>query len=177
MTFPFYIGETNLNGLTWIKVVFPKYVERPLLYKSGTISYNNKTIELSKIEDLNAISFKVLEERMLLEFAKSLGRVALKQAAAAQVGKDNEGLGMALSLLASATESADTRNWQTLPHSIYYTRIFVDAHKDNHLTLNLIEENGAVVKHEFKIKSKQKGTVIFPINTMAAMPWQMRAIR
>ncbi len=174
MTFPFYIGDRNLNGLTWIKVVFPTYVERPLRYKSGTISYNNETTPLSKIEDLNAISFKVLEERMLLEFAKSLGRVALKQAAAAQVGKDNEGLGMALSLLASATESADTRNWQTLPHSIYYTRIFVDAHKDNHMTLNLKEANGTVVKHEFKIKSKQKGTVIFPINTMAAMPWQMR---
>ncbi|MCF6359258.1 MAG: hypothetical protein L3J29_00665 [Cyclobacteriaceae bacterium] len=174
MTFPFYIGNSDLNGLTWIKVVFPKYVERPLLYKSGSITYNNETKELSKIEDLNAISFKVLEERMLLEFAKSLGRVALKQAAAAQVGKDNEGLGMALSLLASATESADTRNWQTLPHSIYYTRVFIDTHEDNDMTLNLKDANGNIVKHEFKVKSKQSETVIFPVNTMATMPWKMR---
>jgi len=174
MTFPFYIGDRNLNGLTWIKVVFPKYVERPLLYTSGTISYNNKTIKLGKVEDINAISFKVLEERMLLEFAKSLGRVALKQAAAAQVSKDNEGLGMALSLLASATESADTRNWQTLPHSIYYTRVFVNPDADNEMTLNLTDVHGKVVKHKFKVKSKQKGTVIFPINTMAALPFQMK---
>ncbi len=174
MTFPFYIGDSNLNGLTWIKVVFPKYVERPLLYKSGSITYNGETKQLDKIEDINAISFKVLEERMLLEFAKSLGRVALKQAAAAQVSKDNEGLGMALSLLASASESADTRNWQTLPHSIYYTRIFIDAHEDNDMTLNLKDVNGNVITHEFKVKSKQKETVIFPVNTMAAMPWKMR---
>ncbi len=174
MTFPFYIGDSNLNGLTWIKVVFPKYVERPLLYKSGSITYNGETKELDKVEDLNAISFKVLEERMLLEFAKSLGRVALKQAAAAQVGKENEGLGLALSLLASASESADTRNWQTLPHSIYYTRIYVDAHDDNDMTLNLLGANGNVITHKIKVKSKQKQTVIFPINTMATTPWKMK---
>ncbi len=176
MTFPIYIGDRNLNGLTWIKVVFPKYVERPLLYTLGSISYNNKTVELSKIQNLNAISFKVLEQRMLLEFSKSLGRVALKQAASAQVGKEHEGLGMALSLLVSATESADTRNWQTLPHSIYYTRVFVKPAKDNEMTLNLMDANGRVVKHTFKIKSKQKGTVIFPINTMATMPYQIRGL-
>lgn len=173
MTFPFYIGDNNLNGLTWIKVVFPKYVERPMFYKSGSVRYNGETKELSLIEDINAISFKVLEERMLLEFGKSLLRVALKQAAAAQVGKDNEGLGVALSLLASATESADTRNWQTLPHSIYYTRIFVNGEEDNDMTLNLTTAAGQVEKHEFKVKSKQKETVIFPINTMATTYWQM----
>lgn len=177
MTFPFYIGDSNLNGLTWIKVVFPKYVERPQFYKSATLSYNNEVKNLSLVEDINAISFKVLEERMLLEFGRSLLRVALKQAAAAQVGKDNEGLGVALSLLASATESADTRNWQTLPHSIYYTRIFIDADKDNDMTLNLTNVNGQIDQHEFKIKSKQKETVIFPVNTMATTYWQMHGFQ
>jgi uncharacterized protein len=173
MTFPFYIGDSNLNGLTWIKVVFPKYVERPMFYSSATITYNNETTDLSLVEDLNAISFKILEERMLLEFAKSLGRVALKQAAAAQVGKEKEALGAALSLLASATESADTRNWQTLPHSIYYTRIFVNSDEDNDMTLNLTNVNGQIETHEFKVKSRKKETVIFPINTMATTYWQM----
>ena len=167
MTFPFYIGDSNLNGLTWVKVVFPKYVERPLLFTSATVDYNENAYDLSLVEDINAVSFKVLEERMLLEFAKSLGRVALKQAAAAQVGKENEGLGAALSLLASATESADTRNWQTLPHSIYYTRVFVDPNQDNDMTIKLKNINGEIETHEFKIKSKQKETVIFPINTMS----------
>lgn len=167
MTFPFYIGDSNLNGLTWIKVVFPKYVERPLMFTSATVRYNGESSELSLVEDLNSISFKVLEERMMLEFAKSLGRVALKQAAAAQVGKENEGLGAALSLLASATESADTRNWQTLPHSIFYTRIFVDSNQDNDMTINLKNLNGHIESHEFKVRSKIKGTVIFPINTMS----------
>ncbi len=174
MTFPFYIGNSSLNGLTWIKVVFPKYVERPIFYKSATVTYNNETKRLSLVEDINAISFKVLEERMMLEFGKSLGRVALKQAAAAQVSKENEGLGVALSLLASASESADTRNWQTLPHSIYYTRIFVDSDIDNNISLNLTNINGQVEQHKFKVKSKPKETIIFPINTMATTYWQVQ---
>lgn len=177
MTFPFYIGDSNLNGLTWIKVVFPKYVERPMYYNKATVNYNQASKNLSLVEDINAISFKVLEERMLLEFSKSLLRVALKQAAAAQVGKENEGLGAALSVLASATESADTRNWQTLPHSIYYTRIFINSDIDNDMTLNLTNVNGQVDKHEFKVRSKPNETVIFPINTMAATYWMMHGYR
>ena len=177
MTFPFYIGDNDLSGITWIKVVFPKYVERPMFYSSATVTYNNKTKDLSLVEDINAISFKSLEERMLMEFSKSLLRVALKQAAAAQIKKDNEGLGIALSWLASATESADTRNWQTLPHSIFYTRLFIDSKEDNEMTLNLTNVNGQVDKYKFKIKSKHKGTVIFPINTMATTFWQMRGFQ
>ena len=177
MSFQFFIGHNDLHGLTWIKVVFPKYVERPSFYKSGTIIYNGQEVALSLVEDVNAISFKVLEERMLLEFAKSLGRVALKQAAALQVSKENEGLGTALSLLASASESADTRNWQTLPHSIYYTRIFVDAEKDHDMTFNLTTITGAVETHEFRVTSKQKETVIYPINTMATTFWLLNGYR
>lgn len=177
MTFPFYIGDNDLSGITWIKVVFPKYVERPMFYSSATVTYNNKTKDLSLVQDINAISFKSLEERMLMEFSKSLLRVALKQAAAAQIKKDNEGLGIALSWLASATESADTRNWQTLPHSIFYTRLFIDSKEDNEMTLNLTNVNGQVDKYKFKVKSKHKGTVIFPINTMATTFWQMRGFQ
>ncbi len=174
LSFPFYIGDSDLNGLTWIKVVFPKYVERPSLYQKGNIEYNGKTYPLNLLQDVNAISFKVLEERMMLEFAKSLGRVALKQAAAAKVSQENDGLGMALSLLASASESADTRNWQTLPHSIYYTRVYVNANMDNDMTIQLQDKNGNQKAYSFKVKSKQKGTIIFPINTQATTAFKMQ---
>jgi uncharacterized protein len=166
MSFPFYLGDSNLNGIRWIKVVFPKYVERPELYTSAQMIYNDQAFNFSRIEDINAISFKVLEERMMLEFGKSLFRVALKQAAVAAVNKENEGLGAALSLLASATESADTRNWQTLPHSIYYTRVSMNA-GEHKIKMRLQTVRGETFEHVVDVRIHKSQTLIYPINTMA----------
>jgi hypothetical protein len=166
MSFPFYIGDSDLNGLTWIKVVFPKYVERPELFTSARMIYTDQAFVFDKVENINAISFKILQERMMLEFGKSLLRVALKQAAAAQAGKENEGLGVALSLLGSATESADTRNWQTLPHSIYYTRIPLEA-GDHELKMHLKAIGGETVEHIIDVNIHEGATLVYPINTMA----------
>jgi hypothetical protein len=172
MSFPFYIGDSDLNGLTWIKVVFPKYVERPELFTSANVYYKDQTHAFSRVEDLNAISFKVLQERMMLEFGKSLLRVAIKQGAAAAVSQENEGLGAALSLLGSASESADTRNWQTLPHSIYYTRIPVDA-GDHEFKMHLKTFQGETIEHVIDVNIHQGQTLIYPINTMAT-PFRAR---
>ena len=60
---------------------------------------------------------------MLYEFGKSLLRVGIKKAIEQGVREENEGVGMVLGLLNAATEKADTRSWQTLPHGIYYTRV------------------------------------------------------
>jgi hypothetical protein len=37
--------------------------------------------------------------------------------------KEDKGMGALLGLFNAMTEKADTRNWQTLPHSIYYARV------------------------------------------------------
>ena len=175
MNFRYYAGkDVDLSGITYIRVVFPTYVERPLFYTQASVSTNLVNKQLSLVEDVNAVSFKVLEERMFWEFSKSLMRVALKQAAAAQVSKENEGLGSALSMLGSMTESADTRNWQTLPHSIYYTRLNVEPGKDTHIKMRLTNVNGQVDEHEFKVKPHKGETTIFPINTMATTYWYLR---
>ncbi len=166
MSFPFYIGDSDLAGLTWIKVVFPKYVQRPELFTSAIMIYKDRLFNFDRVEDINAISFKILQERMMLEFGKSLLRVALKQAAAAAVKQENEGLGVALSLLGSASESADTRNWQTLPHSIYYTRISLKA-GDHELIMHLHTVEKKTIEHIIDIDIRQGQTLIFPINTMA----------
>jgi len=45
----------------------------------------------------------------------------------------------AITILNAVTEKADTRNWQTLPHSIYYTRISLPEGKHK-LSLNTLGE-------------------------------------
>ena len=84
---------------------------------------NNRFFQLEKTQDINAIAFKTLNERMLEELGKGLLRVAIKKQIEKQVRKENESLGFLVGALNFASEQADTRNWQTLPHSIYYTRV------------------------------------------------------
>jgi hypothetical protein len=60
---------------------------------------------------------------MLLELGKGLLRAALKKTTEQSLRSENEGLGAILGVVNAMTEKADTRNWQTLPHSIYYARV------------------------------------------------------
>jgi len=60
---------------------------------------------------------------MVLELSKSLLKVALKKVTEHQIKKQSEVLGMLVKGINFVTEKADIRNWQTIPHSIYYTRI------------------------------------------------------
>lgn len=128
LCFPFPLSgggdENSILDMKLIRVAFPKYVERPLYYDCASVIFSDKKIKkLDLVEDVNAISFLVLKERMVWELSKCLMRVALKQIVQYQAGKAHPGLGLAVGIFNFVTEEADTRNWQTLPHSIYYTRI------------------------------------------------------
>lgn len=168
-SFPFYIGDNNLNGLTWIKVVFPKYVERQPVYSSAAVELDGKEYALELAEDINAISFKVLDERMHLEFSKSLLRVALKQAAAYQIGEasDSPALGAALSVVASASESADTRNWQTIPRTISYVRVPIPK-GDTKVNMVMRGKGVSDDTHVIEVDAKKGQTIIYPFYSMAA---------
>lgn len=169
LSFPFYVGDTDMNGLTWIKVVFPRYVTREMLYNKAIAKVNESEYELELAENIDAISFKVLNERMLAEFSKSLLRVALKQIAAKKIGENNdsEALAVGLSVLASATESADTRNWQTLPHSIYYTRVPLEAGKST-INFVLYGNNVEPEPHSLEVNVKKGDTEIFPFYSLGS---------
>lgn len=115
--------RNSLNRLEVFRVAFPKYVERPPLYTAARISSNGAEYPLQLTEDMNQIAFKSLQERMMLEFSKALIRVALKKASEHSARKEDRSLGAVVGMINAMTEKADTRNWQTLPHSIYYSRV------------------------------------------------------
>lgn len=120
------INENDRRGLSRLevfRVAFPRYVERPPHFREATLRVNDSNYALELTENINKIAFKVLEERMGHEFANALIRVALKKASEYALKKDDRGAGALLGLFNAITEKADTRNWQTLPHSIYYARV------------------------------------------------------
>lgn len=115
--------KSGLSALEFIRITFPKYVERPTLYDNAQLVWNNQTYPLNLAEDVNAIAFKTLNQRMLLEVGKSLLRVAMKKAAEYQMRKENDNAGALVGLVNALTEQADTRSWQSIPHGIYYKRL------------------------------------------------------
>lgn len=127
LNFPYYVGNDSksIASLKVIRVAFPKYISRIPKIENASISIDSLGISgtLQPVENIDKIAYVSLQDRMLKEMAEALVRLAIKQISAAQLRKENDALGSALSIINAATEQADTRNWQTLPHTIFYTRI------------------------------------------------------
>jgi len=96
---------------------------------------------------------------MDLELSKALIRVALKKVAEYQVKQEDKTLGSVLGMINAITEKADTRNWQTLPHSIYYSRISLNP-GPNVVKLSLKGPRGDYSDHEFTYQAN-KGQILF----------------
>lgn len=123
--------SSDFSDLKFVRMAVPKYRTRPTVYNQAKLVVDSLayTMPLELVEDVNRIAFVNLQDRMFREISKSIGRLAIKQAAELAVRQQNDDLGSVLSILNAATEKADTRNWQTLPNSIYYTRLTLPVGK------------------------------------------------
>ena len=165
LSFPFNIegySENDRNAigsLDIFRIAFPKYVERPAYYSGASLESPEHTLDLQLAEDINKIAFRGLKERMTVELGKALIRVGLKKATEYELKKEDKTLGSVLGMINAMTEKADTRNWQTLPHSIYYCRMPLKEGQTS-LTLKLTTPQGKSVTHEFTYQVK-KGETLF----------------
>lgn len=149
----------NLLDMSVYRVVFPKYVERPLYFVGGTLSLDGDHHPLQLMEDVNKIAFKCLSERMNLELSKALLRLAVKKAEEYAMRQKDRTMGSILSIVNAMTERADTRNWQTLPHSIYYSRVALQE-GTNQVTFTTTDGQGRTEAHNFTYDIK-KGQTLF----------------
>lgn len=146
-------NDIKLENLRSFRVAFPKYEAQPLFYSGASLQLNDQTYSLESVENINTLAFSTLQERMLKELSSTLTRLAVKKLAEAairpkeekddknkteeQKKKDKkekaqrEALALGLQIFNFATEKADTRNWQSLPHTIYYTRVPLQKGKNN----------------------------------------------
>lgn len=163
VNFPYTVNEDkdrkDLSDLEIFRVAFPKYVERPEYYKSGQLKKDGVTYPLERAENISGIAFQSLRQRMMEEFAKGLLRAALKKAAEHGVKKENDNLGALIGIMNAITEKADTRNWQTLPHSIFYTRVPLNEGK-NDIQFSLYTDQGKPADYSFTYTA-QRGHTLF----------------
>lgn len=164
-TFPFRLDNYSendrkgLSSLEFFRVAFPRYIERPAYFTNASLSLNDETLSLQLMEDVSKIAFKSLQQRMNLELSKALIRVALKKTTEYQVKKEDRALGSVLGMINAITEKADTRNWQTLPHSIYYARVPLTEGK-NVVNFRLQKQSREVIDHQFTYEAT-KGQILF----------------
>ena len=164
-------GKPSILDLKAIRVVFPKYQERPLLYQKAAIfTPDGQQYSFELLEDINAISLQILQQRMMLELSKSLLRVALKQMAQYQLGKQDKVLGAILGGANFVSEKADTRNWQTLPHSIYYTRVRLPVGTHTLRFQAIPQKHGPPQERVFSLEVYKGSTTFQVINAPVAIP-------
>lgn len=173
MQYSFYVSSdderASLNNLEVFRVAFPRYVERPIYYTNASIQINDITYPLQLAEDVNRVAVKCLQERMGLEFSKSLLRVALKKSLEYAAKKEDRSFGTLIGAINAATEKADTRNWQTLPHSIYYSRVPLNEGA-NPVTFRLNRTGGEAVEHRFTYTVSRGQTLFHTFTSLESLP-------
>lgn len=171
-SFPFNLSNSDekdksgLAALEVFRVAFPKYVERPVYFNEASINNNDSVISLQAVEDVDKIAKQVLQQRMALEFSKALARAALKKVAEYEMKKENKALGSLFGIINAISEKADTRNWQTLPHTIYYARVPMKL-GSNEVTLTLKTTGSETPeKHKFTYVIDKKGMVFHTFTSL-----------
>jgi hypothetical protein len=145
----------KFSDIDVFNVAFPKYVSKTPYYINSYIKIDStKRYYFEKAQDYNQIAFKTLKDRTAREIGKIALRLAVKKITEYSVKDKNENLGALLGIFNAITERTDTRNWQTLPHSIYYSRIALD---DNDSEVNILFQNKSETKSKtFKLDPKKK---------------------
>ena len=116
-----------------ITVAYPQYVQDPYSIVSSEVFVDSRpAVQTLLMEDISAIAFKNLKNRMDMIMTRAIARAAIKyilaHTASQEVGKQfGQGWGeltsIGANIIAAATEVADTRSWDTLPSQIRMARI------------------------------------------------------
>lgn len=157
LSYPIFLGnqsassQAQLKDLSLIRLAFPKYVERPLAFSEAQLIHGNQQYKLELAQNINGIAFQSLKDRMMREIGNNILRIATKQAIEQITRNENENLGALVSIVNAVTEKADTRNWQSLPYALYYTRVQLPAGEQT-LTLQQRRIQGKVENEDINVK-------------------------
>ncbi len=145
-----------------ITVAFPAFVQPHYRIVASELDLDGgRTASSRLVEDVSAIAFRDLSERLALIRTRAIARAAIKfvlahaftNAVANKFGRGSpEALlaGIGSNALAAGTEVADTRSWTTLPSQYRVARAALPAGTHD-VTVVYRDASGAVVaRHEFK---------------------------
>lgn len=169
---------TDLGSINAIAI--PKYRERQSYYSKAAVIADGKEYDLELAQDFYPIAKQCLKDRMLRETIDLVLRFAAKKAASAGLGAlGKELLGdaggelvkLGGDIAGAATEKADTRNWQSLPATINYTRVPLKE-GDNTFLIKKYGPNGIIDTDTLSIPFKRGLQIVnyFDLGRTQVMP-------
>ncbi len=172
MNIPFDYGyagwnnSTSISDFNIISVAIPVYLPQPIHFEAAKIIVNGQTYKSQLVHNISVLAPEVLRERMIKEVSAALVRAVVKKAtqavasaAAKSVAENSKSdsknknanaenaaaaAGLLVSILNTATEKADTRNWQSLPSIIQYIRIPLQKGA-NEITVNAMGKQRTII--------------------------------
>ncbi len=169
LVFPVFIGgysssqQDKFSNVKAVRVAFPKFVVRPPLYTNASVYFNNMEYPLQLSENVSTIAVENLRDRMAREMASAILRLLVKQSMEEATRTQNNDLGAVVSLVNAVTEQADTRNWQTLPGEIFYTRIPLPAGEQE---ITFSAKGKASEQHAIKVNIKKGKTTFYTFSNI-----------
>jgi len=130
-----------------VTISLPRLEKQPFSILSSMVQVDGQRYPLTKVANLATLAQQDLEQKMPGIWFRTVTRAVSKRVLAVQAhhavrkaSKEDDTLGslaeLFVSVLGSALEKADTRQWFTLPAEIHMTRIFVEpGTRDVHLLL------------------------------------------
>lgn len=179
MQIPFVGTSSNANSLTnlsAIRIAMPKYHLNPNYYLNNNtaIKVNNveshKQLELA--ENIDQVAEKTLQDRFMKDLGTHLTKLAINKLAQEALKSDSttEALGMILEGIGFISERADTRNWQSLPSMINYTRVPLTKIDTNIIELTITNHFNKKETIKLPIVSKGNQLQIHNVFTPGKMP-------
>lgn len=142
---------TNLGSINAIAI--PKYGHSYSYYGKASVTVNGRESYFQPAEDYYPIAKQCLDDRMLREAVNMAVRFAAKKGGSALLGElakktmGDDGadlVRLAADAAGAITEKADTRNWQSLPATISYTRVPLTETGDNKFIIKKYGPNNVV---------------------------------
>lgn len=173
LTIPIFLPSNSdpnsFSSISSLRVAIPTYVERKSFYKSASLITDNASVTFQKSEDINAIAFKTLEDRLAREMGITLARIATKKTAEYAAREGNENVGALIGIINAFTEKADTRSWQSLPHSICFEKLSLPQGNQN-ITFEATSIYGAKMTQTYNVNIEAGKTKFIVINTPQTQP-------
>jgi hypothetical protein len=146
--------DFNPDNLGLIRLAFPYYVSRSIEAEKVLVNSNGQKIEMELVQDISAIAFQIEKNNFFRNLGRDLIRITLKKLSELALAEKSEAGAIALNIANTATEKADTRNWQTLPGQIQFVRIPLNKGVN---TISVTSNDGST----HKIEVEGNGQMVF----------------
>lgn len=139
--FQTFSPELALN----IRVAIPHYPQPPAYVNQIKLSVANDSKLLETVENIDGLARASLEADMPIITTRAIARAVVKKKTEKEAGDRGNGLmQLAMLVVNTATEIADTRCWNTLPQEIQLGRVLLPA-GSHEVRMDVIGMGGVIV--------------------------------